>query len=147
MAADQFLRDTSKLITTDDIMIDIGLEMDFTSSEIQAIRTDNPRSIVHAGYQLLLEWRKRLETLDTDILWHNMEPVFDKCNLGNVFRRKVQQRKKVTTNDKVEVCLLCKRELHSSADVQASKRLKSLPKPPALKTNTGNTRRVKIQNL
>ncbi len=115
--ADQCLREASKIITTDDRMTDIGLELSFTSDEIQAIRTDNRYSIFQAGYQLLLEWRKRLGT-SVSVLWHHLEQVFEKCGLGNTFREIVQPKKKNETKMNVEVCPFCNHELHSSHDGQ-----------------------------
>ncbi len=89
--AEQFLRKASKMISNEDLLIDVGLGLEFTRNEIEAIRTDYNRSITCAGYQLLSQWRSRLGITETNILREKVEPIFDNCNMGGVFRKTFKQ--------------------------------------------------------
>ncbi len=86
--ADKYLRAVSKLITNDDLLIDIGIGLEFDAGEIEAIRTDNADSIVRAGYKLLLEWRRnKIKTIDCDILKCKLSPVLKEIKLGGKFMK------------------------------------------------------------
>ncbi len=87
VTADKYLRSVSKLITNDSLLIDIGVNLDLTAGEIDAIRTDNPNYIVNAGYKLLLQWRKNINTLDINVLEEKLKVVMDTCKLGSEFQK------------------------------------------------------------
>ena len=87
VAADKYLRSVSKLITNDMLLYDIGSELDLAAREIDAIRTDNPNYIVNAGYKLLLQWRKNINSLDISVLEEKLKVVMDTCKLGSEFQK------------------------------------------------------------
>ena len=88
---ERFLRSVSKLITDEVLFIDVGVELELTWDEIKAIRTDNPNSIVNAGYQALHEWRNKLQTNDIMLIKENLLQVFITCKMGSQFQEVVNK--------------------------------------------------------
>ncbi len=91
LKAQKLMRTTSKLIVTDTIMIDLGIELDIEFSDIEATRTDYRHSIRDAGFKMLCEWREALDILDLHILWNILRRAFDRIRMGSAFERKVKR--------------------------------------------------------
>ena len=84
--ADRFLRHVSRLVTRDDILMDLGTHLEFTYHQVQAIRTDNRDSIQMAGFSLLLKWRRTiLKTVDIAVIKDRLTPVMDDLQLLGEF--------------------------------------------------------------
>ena len=88
---ERFLRSVSKLITDEVLFIDIGVELDLKWDEIKTIRTDNPNSIVNAGYQALQEWRNKIQTNDITVIKETLLEAFTTCKVGSQFQQVAQK--------------------------------------------------------
>ncbi len=71
-------------ITNETILYDIGLELRLLTHEIETFRTDNPSSIVLAGYKMLLSWKnKYVDLSDLHIIKEKLSDAFLSCNMGS----------------------------------------------------------------
>ncbi len=88
-AIDRYLRASAKLITTDDKLIAVGLQLNFSYGEIEAIRTDNRENIVVAGFKLLQKWKQKYFSLST--IQEELAPAFREIELEYDFRNILPQ--------------------------------------------------------
>ncbi len=98
-AIDRYLRASAKLITTDDKLIAVGLQLNFSYGEIEAIRTDNRENIVVAGFKLLQKWKQKYFSLST--IQEELAPAFREIELEYDFRKILPQEddEESTQND------------------------------------------------
>ncbi len=83
--AEKYLRELSKLVTNEDILYDIGIDLDFSGDEIESIRIDNPTSIRNAGYKLLRLWRNRQDATENSDLKLKLASAFNSAKLAGKF--------------------------------------------------------------
>ncbi len=84
---ERYLKKVSKVITNEDILYDVGLNLGVSVDAIEISLQDNPRSIVMAAYKVLLCWRNRLaksgQPHNIDSLKMKLEEAFTESKIGS----------------------------------------------------------------
>ncbi len=70
----------ARLITNETRLFDLGLKLGLSKGDVEIIRTDNPTSIVQAGFTMLMEWKNQT-SCDLDTLKKELYDACVSCNI------------------------------------------------------------------
>ncbi len=83
---ESYLHQVACLITTEQILFDIGMELDISHRDITRIQVDNPKDIHTAAIKLLMKWKKSFIHDDPSLLKETIADAFKNAGLAIEFQ-------------------------------------------------------------
>ncbi len=79
------------MVTDEDVLYDIGIQLNLSTDAITIIREDNPRSIVNAGFKMLHFWGNRMGMTDQKDVEEKLKFAFTSCRMGTKFEELIKE--------------------------------------------------------
>ncbi len=83
---ESYLHQVACLITTEERLFDIGMELDISHRDITRAQVDNPKDIQTAAIKLLMKWKKTFVHDDPSLLKEKVADAFKNAGLAIEFQ-------------------------------------------------------------